>query len=309
MTAETWTVLKIIQWTTEYLKGKGIENPRLDSEVLLAHLLKLDRVGLYLNYDRPLSKEELPSFREMIKRRGAREPLQYITGHQEFWSLDFKVTPDVLIPRPETEILVEEAVKVVSGQYPEGYKGPGAGENRPPTILDLCTGSGCIAVSLAKELKNAVVYAADASDAALKVARENAEINGVQDRVTFLKGDLYGALESRPLTTDRRPLLFDLIVSNPPYVKSVDIPNIQPEVRDFEPRMSVDGGPEGLDFYRRILAGAPEYLAAGGWLMMEVGEGQAEAVSEMIKDAGAFESSLTVKDLSGIERVVKAHKK
>ncbi|MDO8445971.1 MAG: peptide chain release factor N(5)-glutamine methyltransferase [Deltaproteobacteria bacterium] len=308
MSFDAWTVLKIIQWTTEYLKGKGIENPRLDSEVLLAHLLKLDRVGLYLNYDRPLSKEELSSFREMVKRRGAREPLQYITAHQEFWSLDFKVMPDVLIPRPETEILVEEAVKVVSGQ------GAVASESRPPTtdhrplILDLCTGSGCIAISLAHELKDSVVYAVDASEAALRIARENAEINGVQDRVTFLKGDLYGALENRPLTTDHRPLLFDLIVSNPPYVKSTDIPNIQPEVRDFEPRMAVDGGPKGLDFYRRIVAGVAEYLASGGWLMMEVGEGQAEAVSEMIEEAGLFEAAAIVKDLAGIERVVKARK-
>ncbi|MEK6726909.1 MAG: peptide chain release factor N(5)-glutamine methyltransferase [Deltaproteobacteria bacterium] len=308
MSGETWTVLKIIQWTTEYLKGKSIDNPRLDSEVLLANLLKLDRVGLYLNFDRPLSKEELSSFREIVKRRGSREPLQYITGQQEFWSLDFKVTPDVLIPRPETEILVEEAIKVVSGQ------GSGASENRLPTtdhrplIFDLCTGSGCIAVSLAHELEDALVYAADASEAALKVARENAKKNGVQDRVTFLKGDLYGALENRPPTTDHRPLLFDLIVSNPPYIKNIDIPHIQPEVRDYEPMMAVDGGTEGLDFYKRIVADAPNHLSPHGWLMVEVGEGQAEAVSEMMKDAGGFDSPLTVKDLAGIERVVKARK-
>jgi len=295
LSIETWTVLKIIQWTTEYLKGKGIENPRLDSEVLLANLLKLDRVGLYLNYDRPLSKEELSSFREIVKRRGAREPLQYITGHQEFWSLDFKVTPDVLIPRPETEILVEEALRAVRSQ-----------ESGVWSILDLCTGSGCIAISIAHELKEAVVYAVDASEAALSIARENSERHGVKDRVIFLSGDLYKALENRPPATDHRPLFFDLIVSNPPYVKSSDIPNIQSEVRDFEPRMAVDGGPKGLDFYRRIVAGVGEYLATGGWLMMEVGEGQAEAVSEMIEDAGSFEAPSIVKDLAGIERVVKA---
>ena len=302
MSIETWIVLKIIQWTTEYLKGKGIENPRLDSEVLLSHLLKLDRVGLYLNYDRLLSKEELSSFREMVKRRGGREPLQYITGHQEFWSLDFKVTPDVLIPRPETEILVEEAIKVVSGQ------GSGASESRSPIILDLCTGSGCIAVSLAKEFENAVVYAVDISDAALKVARENSERHGVKDRVTFLSGDLYKAFENRPPITDHRPLLFDLVVSNPPYVKSEDIPNIQPEVRDYEPRMAVDGGPEGLDFYKRIVSGAPAHLLSGGWLMVEVGEGQAATVSEMMKNTGSFESISTAKDLAGIDRVVKGKK-
>ena len=298
MSGETWTVLKIIQWTTEYLKGKGIENSRLDSEVLLAHLLKLDRVGLYLNFDRPLSREELSSFREMVKRRGAREPLQYIIGRQEFWSLDFKVTPDVLIPRPETEILVEEALRTVRSETLDVRRQ----DHAPLTILDLCTGSGCIAISIAHELKDAVVYAVDASGVALAIARENAEKNGVKDRIIFLQGNLYEALTSHVSRTTS----FDLIVSNPPYVKSSDIPNIQPEVRDFEPRMAVDGGFEGLDFYRRIVAGASGYLAPGGWLMVEVGEGQAEAVSEMIRDACGFDQAFRVKDLAGIERVVKA---
>jgi len=301
LTNETWTVLKIIQWTTEYLKGKGIDNPRLDSEVLLAHLLRLDRVGLYLNFDRPLSRDELSSFREIVKRRGSREPLQYITGHQEFWSLDFKVTPDVLIPRPDTEILVEEALKAVRRETLDVRR-----QNQLPfTILDLCTGSGCIAISLAHELKDAVVHAIDASEAALSIARENAEKNGVRDRVIFLQGDLYEALTSHV----SRLTSYDLIVSNPPYIKNIDIPNIQPEVRDYEPRMAVDGGTEGLGFYKRIVADAPNHLSPHGWLMVEVGEGQADAVSKMMADTGAFESISTVKDLAGIERVVKAHKK
>ena len=301
MTNETWTVLKIIQWTTEYLKGKGIDNPRLDSEVLLAHLLRLDRVGLYLNFDRPLSRDELSSFREIVKRRGSREPLQYITGHQEFWSLDFKVTPDVLIPRPDTEILVEEALKAVRRETLDVRR-----QNQLPfTILDLCTGSGCIAISLAHELKDAVVHAIDASEAALSIARENAEKNGVRDRVIFLQGDLYEALTSHV----SRLTSYDLIVSNPPYIKNIDIPNIQPEVRDYEPRMAVDGGTEGLGFYKRIVADAPNHLSPHGWLMVEVGEGQADAVSKMMTDTGAFESISTVKDLAGIERVVRAHKK
>ena len=301
MSGETWTVLKIIQWTTEYLKGKGIDNPRLDSEVLLAHLLRLDRVGLYLNFDRPLSRDELSSFREIVKRRGSREPLQYITGHQEFWSLDFKVTPDVLIPRPDTEILVEEALKAVRRETLDVRR-----QNQLPfTILDLCTGSGCIAISLAHELKDAVVYAVDTSEAALSIARENAEKNVVQDRVIFLQGDLYEALTSYV----SRLTSYDIIVSNPPYIKNIDIPNIQPEVRDYEPRMAVDGGTEGLGFYKRIVADAPNHLSPHGWLMVEVGEGQADAVSKMMADTGAFESISTVKDLAGIERVVKAHKK
>lgn len=308
MSFDAWTVLKIIQWTTEYLKGKGVENPRLDSEVLLSNLLNLDRVGLYLNFDRPLTREELASFREMVKRRGAREPLQYITGCQEFWSLDFKVTPDVLIPRSETEMLVEEALKAVrreplavSGEKPDIRL---TAHSSRLTILDLCTGSGCIAISLAKELKDAVVYAIDDSEAALTIATENAKRHGVQDRVFFLHGDLYGALTSHV----SRPTSFALIVSNPPYIKSGDIPNIQPEVRDYEPRIAVDGGPDGLDFYRRIVAGASDYLSPEGWLMLEIGEGQASAVSEMIGKTGFFDPISAVKDLAGIERVVKAEK-
>lgn len=303
MSSEVWTVLKIIQWTTEYLKGKGIDNPRLDSEVLLAHLLKLDRVGLYLNFDRPMGKEELADYREMIKRRSAREPLQYITGNQEFWSLDFRVTPDVLIPRSDTEILVEEAVKSVRDHWPM------SDEKEAPIILDLCTGSGCIAISLAKEIGKAIVYATDASAAALKIAKENADIHGVKDRVVFLEGDLYAALESRPSNTDNRPTVFDLIVSNPPYIKNGDIQNIQPEVRDYEPRMALDGGLEGLDFYKRIIEGASDYLSPDGWLAVEVGEGQADAVADMIKSIGIFEPASTVKDIAGIERVVKTRHK
>ena len=236
-----------------------------------------------------------------MKRRGSREPLQYITGHQEFWSLDFKVTPDVLIPRPDTEILVEEALKAVRRETLDVRR-----QNQLPfTILDLCTGSGCIAISLAHELKDAVVHAIDASEAALSIARENAEKNGVRDRVIFLQGDLYEALTSHV----SRLTSYDLIVSNPPYIKNIDIPNIQPEVRDYEPRMAVDGGTEGLGFYKRIVADAPNHLSPHGWLMVEVGEGQADAVSKMMADTGAFESISTVKDLAGIERVVKAHKK
>ncbi|MBI4745993.1 MAG: peptide chain release factor N(5)-glutamine methyltransferase [Deltaproteobacteria bacterium] len=326
LTDETWTVLKIIQWTTGYLKGKGIDNPRLDSEALLAYLLKLDRVGLYLNFDRPLSKDELSSFREIVKRRGSREPLQHITGRQEFWSLDFKVTPDVLIPRPETEILVEEAVKVVSGQ------GSGASENRPEgtvpdlrtkrsgvvesglsplRILDLCAGSGCIGISLAHELKNSVVYAVDTSEAALSIAKENAALNGVNGRVCFLLGDLYMAIKSQECSKSAFRIphsAFDIIVSNPPYVKTGDIPNIQPEVRDYEPRMAVDGGTDGLDFYRRIVGGASGYLVPGGWLLMEVGEGQGGDVAGMVRETGGFNPALRVNDLAGIERVVKARK-
>lgn len=297
MSGETWIVLKIIQWTTEYLDGKGIEKPRLDSEVLLAHLLKLDRVGLYLNFDKPLSKDELSSFREMVKRRGSREPLQYITKRQEFWSLSFKVTPDVLIPRPETEILVEEALKAVRREISD--------VNRPLKILDLCTGSGCIAISIAHELKDSVIYAADASEAALAIAKENAETNGVLDRIIFLHGDLYEALVSHSSC----PMSYDLIVSNPPYVKSSDIPNIQPEVRNFEPRIALDGGNEGLDFYRKIVAEASNYLALHGYICVEVGEGQADAVSTMMADTGELDYISKIKDLAGIERVVKARKK
>lgn len=274
---EIWTVLKVLDWTKGYLAGKGVENARLEAEWMLCDVLGLDRVGLYLNFDRPLTDQELAAYREMVARRARREPLQYILRSQEFHGLDFEVTPAVLIPRHDTEVLVGEALK----RYPTARR-----------VLDIGTGSGCIAVALARHLPEADVAGVDRSAEALEVAARNADRNGVA--VRFLKGSLFTPVEGER---------FDLVVSNPPYIPTADLADLQPEVRDFEPSAALDGGADGLDFYRLMIPAAPPYLTPGGWLMVEVGISQAERVRELFAQAG-FAEIFAAKDPAGIERVV-----
>jgi release factor glutamine methyltransferase len=244
---------------------------------MLSSALVLDRVGLYVNFEKPLLLEELAVYRGMVARRAKREPLQYILGTQEFMGLEFRVSPAVLIPRYDTETLVKEAVSRVSDAK---------------RVLDIGAGSGCIAVALAKLLPDAEISAVDSSEAALAVARENAGRNGVNVRFAF--GSLFG-----PFGGER----FDLIVSNPPYIPTADLAGLQPEVREYEPKGALDGGPDGLDFYRQIIPAAPGHLASGGLLMVEVGIGQAGQVRELFAVAG-YDAIFTARDPGGIERVV-----
>lgn len=280
--AETWTVLKILQWTAEYFRGKGIESGRRDAELLLGDTLALDRVGLYLNFDRPLQAPELAAFRQRVERRAHREPLQYILGQCEFWSLPFTVTPAVLIPRPDTEVLVEEALKLL----PPGGR-----------LLDVGLGSGAIAVAIAHERADARVAGIDASVEALAVTQQNAVTNGVAGRCDFRRGDLFH-LDGGP---------YDLIVSNPPYIAAGEMAGLMPEVRDHEPELALVAGADGLDCYRALVPGAAAQLAAGGWLLVEVGAGQAPAVRELFAAAG-YADIFTANDLAGIERVVGGRK-
>ncbi|MDA8430083.1 MAG: peptide chain release factor N(5)-glutamine methyltransferase [Geobacteraceae bacterium] len=280
---ETWTTLKVLSWTKDFLTGKGIENARLEAEWLLCAATGLDRVGLYLNFEKPLTDEELASYRAMVTRRGRREPLQHILGSQEFFGMEFEVTPDVLIPRHDTETLVHEALKRL----------PGAA-----SVLDIGTGSGCIAVSLAKQLPLAAVTAIDISGAALTVARRNAERNGVA--IEFLQGSLCEPVTGR---------CFDLIVSNPPYIPRNDIEQLEPEVRDFDPRGALDGGADGLDIYRVLIPSALLCLNPSGWLLLEVGAGQASDVAGLFRSMTGFDEAVTVCDPGGIERVVGAQRK
>jgi release factor glutamine methyltransferase len=275
---ESWTILKVLNWTKGYLSEKGIDNSRLESEWMLCAALGLDRVGLYVNYDKPLSPAELSSFREMVARRAKREPLQHILGSQEFMGLDFEVSSDVLVPRYDTEVLVEEAVK----------KCPAA-----KRILDIGVGSGCVAVALAKALPQAEVFGVDISGKALEVAAKNARRIGVE--VDFRQGSLFQPLNG---------LTFDLIVSNPPYIPSRDIAGLQPEVRDFEPREALDGGEDGMDMYRTIIPAAGEHLNPGGWLLFEVGINQAPAVVRLFEKEGCYRGLFTAFDPGGVERVV-----
>lgn len=280
---ERWTILKILQWTAEYFKDNGIESSRLEAELLLAATLGLDRVGLYVNFERPLDADESAAFRERVRRRAQREPLQYILGETEFWSLTFNVDPAVLVPRADTEVLVEEALMRVEGAA---------------RVLDVGTGSGAIAIALAHEKPEILVTALDCSEPALEVARSNARRNGVADRVICLAGDL-AALPTGP---------FEMVVSNPPYIPTKDWQELMPEVRDHEPRLALDGGGDGLEAYRQLASQVCRILIPGGWLLVEVGIGQAKEVSALFKAAGLKEISQR-DDYAGISRVVIAKSK
>lgn len=291
MGTESWTILKLIRWTSERFQREGFATPRLDAEVLLCSALGVDRVRLYTHFDQPLLPEELLRFREMVQRRLKREPVAYILGWREFWSLSFQVTRDVLIPRPETEILVAEALALLP-----------ALAVRPADlrILEIGTGSGAIAVALAKELPLTSITATDISAKALAVAAENAARNGAGDRLRFLRGDLFAPLEKGEL--------FHLIVTNPPYVPRGEMAGLMPEVRDFEPASALDGGRDGLDFYRRALPGAGAFLDAEGWFLGEIGAGQDRGILEIAGQVPGLKDFAFVPDLAGISRVFKARK-
>jgi release factor glutamine methyltransferase len=285
------TVLELLNWSTDYLKDHQIENPRLNAELLLAHCLNLVREGLYTQLNSQVEEENGEALERLMKRRVSGEPLQYLLGRQEFWSIDLKVDPRVLIPRPETELLVEQALLILSETCLE----------TSPYVLEIGTGSGAIAISLAKEARDIFIVATDISRNALLLAKENATSADVLHQIAFLNGDLFGPF--RPLR-DRGP--FDLILSNPPYIMHSEIMTLAREVRDFEPIAALDGGEDGMKFYRRIASQAPSYLRKGGWLLLEVGEGQGQGVSEIIQTEGHFNSAERSKDLSGVQRVVKA---
>ena len=273
---EIWTPLKVLTWTTGYLSEKGVENARREAEWLLCEATGLDRMGLYLNFDKPLHDDELTRYRAMVARRGKREPLQHILGTQEFCGLEFLVSKDTLIPRHDTEVLVDTACC----QAPQAA-----------TVLDIGTGSGCIAISLAHRLPQATVTAVDLSPAALTIARQNATRHGTS--VEFLSGSYFQPVAGRR---------FDLIASNPPYITTADLAELQPEVRDFEPQLALDGGIDGLDAYRHLVAEAPQHLTRGGWLLFEVGAGQADAVAALLAQTG-FDGILIIPDHAGIQRV------
>jgi len=275
---ETWTLLRLLRWTTNFFDEKGIDNPRLDAELLLAHCLELDRVGLYLNYDRPLSADELNVIRPLVKRRGQREPLQYLLGSTEFWSLKFKVTPDVLIPRGDTEILVEEALSHAA---------------ETGSLLDVGTGSGAIVISLATELSEWQMTGLDISLQALHVARENIESHQLEQQIELVEGNLAELPQQQ----------YDLIVSNPPYIARSEWDGLMPEVRCFEPELALLAEENGLICYQQLAGQALQRLNSGGWLLVEIGCHQATVVKELFSAAGL--TNLFVRDdYSGQPRVV-----
>jgi release factor glutamine methyltransferase len=278
--AVTWTTLAVLDWTTQRFTEAGIASARLEAQLLLAHVLRCSRVQLYTGFDKPLAEQELAGYRDLIKRRLGGESVAYLLGEQEFWGLPFYVDASVLVPRPDTETVIE----VARSLRPD----PAA----PCRVLDLCTGSGAIAISLAKELPGARVVATEVSPDAAAIARRNAERNGVADRVEIRVGDLFA-----PVAGEQ----FDLIAANPPYVATGVIATLSPEVRK-EPPLALDGGPDGLGFYDRICAAAPAHLLPGGAIVLEHGYDQADPVRALLEAAGFLRVTLA-RDLGKNPRV------
>ena len=284
------TLAESIQKAAARLAAHKVPDARRDAELLLCHALGRDRAWLLVHMQDQLNAPGERVYEQYIDRRAVREPLQYITGLQEFWGLPFIVTPDVLIPRPETEFVVEAALKAVRG-------------NSSPVIVDLCTGSWCIAVSIARELPEARIFATDRSDAALDIAGKNALQNGVADRIQFLSGDLFIPLNRTDIVGR-----IDVITANPPYIRRDELPVLQPEVRDFEPEVALIAGPSGTEIAERIIDAATAYLRSGGSLIMEMGFGQSEALRSIVEKTGSYRPLEVLKDLAGIERVIVAKK-
>ncbi|MFA4904001.1 MAG: HemK/PrmC family methyltransferase [Desulfobaccales bacterium] len=318
-----WTILELLRWTTEYFRAKGVSEPRASAEVLLAHTLGISRLDLYLRYDQPLNAAELARFKALVVRRRQGEPVAYLTGHREFWSLDFQVTPAVLIPRPETETLVAAAVEVAKDNVGAGLKPAPTGEpeqsleergqeQKPPRLetdtknesswgLEIGVGSGAVVVALAKELPEINWIGVDISAAALAVAWDNARRHGVLDRVHLFKSDLLSAFKPQPS--------FDVLVANLPYVPQPEWEQLPRDIKDFEPRQALLAGKDGLDLIRPLVRQAHQYIKAGGWMLLEVGDRQAEKVEGLIQQSGAYDRVESIKDFSGIERVVRARRR
>jgi len=355
---ETWTIVEMLRWTTDYFRAKGVSEPRASAEVLLAHVLQVSRLELYLRYDQPLTPEDLARFKALVLRRRHGEPVGYLTGRKEFWSLDFRVTPAVLIPRPETEVLVAAALEAAKellggrgqGQVaqasrlwepppptPYGEDIVGAGlkpaptpeaepsleeweqkqsppfflsepktENRKPKTgnlwgLDVGVGSGAVVVSLAKELPEMRWLALDLSAAALAVARDNARRHGVAECIEFLRADLLTPFKPGPH--------FNLVVANLPYVSRADWEKLPKDIKDYEPPEALLAGEDGLALIRPLAQQAHPYLQDGGWLALEVGEGQARPVLELLQETGAYDRVEAVPDYQGMQRVVRARRR
>jgi release factor glutamine methyltransferase len=284
---KVWTVGGLLQWTEQFFGQKGVESPRLDAQILLAHALGCDRIHIYTRFDEPVGEAQRGQFRDLVRRRVEGCPVAYLVGRKEFFKLSFEVTPAVLIPRPATESLVVRALELLK---------PLA----KPQVLDVGTGSGCIAVSVAKQHAGATVLAVDVSDDALAVARRNAERHGVADRVTVLNSDLFARLDG--------DLPFDLILSNPPYIPAGTLAALAREVRDHEPRTAIDGGPDGLAVFDRLIVDAADRLTAGGWLLVEIGFDQEAEALRRLATAPGLTPGATVRDADGHPRVVTARR-
>jgi release factor glutamine methyltransferase len=282
-----WTIRALMEWTEQHFQKKGLESPRLEAQLLLAHALGCRRVELYTRWDEEVSEDRRGQFRDLIQRRLDGCPVMYLVGKREFFTLEFEVTPAVLVPRPETETLVTEALKRIK-------------DTSEPRILDIGTGSGCIAIALAHRCKSSRVTAIDISDEALAVARRNAQRHDLADRINFLAGDLFAPLNAG--------VVFDAIVSNPPYVSHAEIAQLPPHIRDHEPRLALDGGPDGFAVYDRLIPEAVEHLAPRGWLILEIGAAQEAGIRQRIESCSGLTLGCIQQDDAGLPRVAVARK-
>ncbi len=289
--AEVWTTGRLLEWIKDYFTKLKVDSPRLSAEMLLAHVLGIKRIDLYMQFDKPVDNEPLVKLRELVKRCGQHEPLAYLIGKTEFYSMEFLVSPDCLIPRPETELLVQRAIEFL--RLRQG----------PQRVLDLCTGSGCVAIAVAKNHPAAGVTATDISDAALAVAARNVEKHGVSDRVRLLCGDLFDAI-----LTDLDVAQFDIITANPPYVSDGEYEKLAKNIKDYEPPLALLAGADGLDVYKRIISSVDRFLKPGAALMMEIGYRQGGPVRGLLETTGIFNRITVEKDYNNNDRVVTAVK-
>jgi release factor glutamine methyltransferase len=288
---DAWTIQKLLNWVTDYLATKGIESPRLSAELLLSHVLGLKRIDLYTQFNKQVPRQQLDNLHDLVKRAGLHEPVAYLTGKTEFYSLEFDITADCMIPRPETELLVQRAIEFLRAR--SGIQ----------QVFDLCTGSGCIAVAIAKNFANARITATDISAVALEVAARNVEKHRLTEHIRLLCGDLF-----EPVIQQLDVSQFDLIICNPPYVSTVEYENLDKNVKGYEPESALLAGADGLDVYRRIIEKVDEFLKPGAALMLEIGYAQGPAVTELLEQTGAFAKIKIEKDSHDNDRVVTTRK-
>jgi release factor glutamine methyltransferase len=286
-----WTIMKLLQWAVTYFKSHDIDSPRATAEILLSHALAANRIDLYLHYDQPLNAAELNRFKVVVKRRIKREPVAYILGHKEFWTLDLEVSPEVLIPRPETECLVERALENLAAAPDLSRK----------HILELGTGSGAILLALASEKPRHAYWGTDISAGAIRLAQRNAICHGLAENMRFIVADWFAPFAAR---TD----LFDMIVSNPPYIKTEDLEQLRPEIKAFEPLVALDGSADGLRCLRHIIESAHLYLKPGGRLILEMGHDQKTPLTQIIDRCGQYEDISYYTDYSGYDRIIAMRK-
>ena len=288
---QNWTIQKLLNWTTKYFTERGIDSPRLSAELLLSHVVGLKRIELYMQFDKSVAKQQLGQLHDLLKRAGQHEPIAYLIGKTEFYSLELNVTPDCMIPRVETELLVERAIEFLRTRTGKQF------------VCDLCTGSGCIAVAIARNYPNAHIIATDISDAALSVAAKNIEKHQLKERIRLLCGDLFDPLVPQ-LDVDK----FDLIVCNPPYVSAAEFEKLDKNVKDYEPKLALFAGDDGLDIYRRIIERVEQFLKPDAVLMLEIGYSQGQAVRQLFEQANCFSEITIEKDFHDNDRIAIAKK-